>query len=321
MSNSNPSEVSPELIDIVFEFAFHPEFARNAICYVARQSGLYQSHDGGRTWRSMYDSLNPQSPITTPSVCLSPEFFSDRSIFAGAIGGVLRSTNGGQDWNMVILPNPPPTITNLIISPNFKRDGVLLAGTLEDGILRSNDRGQRWAAWNFGLLDLRILSMAISPGFAEDETIYVGTELGIYRSTNGGRAWREVILPIENAVIICLAVSPAHQKDGTLLAGTESGDLVLSEDIGDTWRRLQIPTTDSPINAILLSQEFPSNPEIIILTADGIFFSENLDRAWKSRYLGVDFNMGSSCISAPLGLKEDAPVLIGLGDGTILRLN
>jgi photosystem II stability/assembly factor-like uncharacterized protein len=269
----------------------------------------------------MYDSLNPQSPITTPSVCLSPEFFSDRSIFAGAIGGVLRSTNGGQDWNMVILPNPPPTITNLIISPNFKRDGVLLAGTLEDGILRSNDRGQRWAAWNFGLLDLRILSMVISPGFAEDETIYVGTELGIYRSTNGGRAWREVILPIENAVIICLAVSPAYQKDGTLLAGTESGDLVLSEDIGDTWRQLQIPTTDSPINAILLSQEFPLNPEIMILTADGIFFSENLDRAWKSRYLGVDFNMGSSCISAPLGLKEDAPVLIGLGDGTILRLN
>jgi hypothetical protein len=56
---------------------------------------------------------------------------------------------------------------------------------MEDGVLSSSDRGWRWIAWNFGLLDLNIYSMAISPEFASDETIYAGPNRHLPR-TNGG---------------------------------------------------------------------------------------------------------------------------------------
>ena len=91
------------------------------------------------------------------------------------------------------------------------------------------------------MLDLNVFCMAISSDFANDETLFVGTESGIFRSTNGGRAWREVDFPTEFAPVLSLAVSPDYTNDGdggVLLAGTESCGLFCSEDGGRTWTRL-----------------------------------------------------------------------------------
>ena len=54
----------------------------------------------------------------------------------------------------------------------------------------STGGGLGWTAWNFGLLDLNVLCLAVSPDDAQDETS--PDRSGIFRSTNGGRAWREV---------------------------------------------------------------------------------------------------------------------------------
>ena len=59
---------------------------------------------------------------------------------------------------------------------SYNTDETLFAGTLDDGIFRSTDRGPHWTASNFGLLDWQILSMAISPDFAHDETIAIPVE-------------------------------------------------------------------------------------------------------------------------------------------------
>ena len=80
-----------------------------------------------------------------------------------------------------------------------------LAGTLEDGVFSSTDRGGRWGAWNFGLFDLNVLCLALSPTWTRDETVYAGTETGLYRSTNGGRAWRHSGFPSELAPALCIA--------------------------------------------------------------------------------------------------------------------
>ena len=61
---------------------------------------------------------------------------------------------------------------------------------MDDGVYRSADRGVRWVAFNFGLLDLHVSCLAVSPDYADDETLLAGTESGIFESTNGeiGRA-------------------------------------------------------------------------------------------------------------------------------------
>jgi hypothetical protein len=77
---------------------------------------------------------------------------------------------------------------------------------MEDGVLRSWDRGISWAGWNFGLLDLNVYALAISPEFRADETLFVGVESGVFRSGNGGRAWRETAFPMEAGPVLSLAI-------------------------------------------------------------------------------------------------------------------
>ena len=230
--------------DLTYALAASSNFDRDEVCYAARRSGLYRSEDGGRSWQDAYACLGLAAPLATLAVATSGE-----SVFAGVSGGVLRSFDGGATWLTTPLPPPPPVVSGLVLSPDYARDGTVLAATVEDGVFRSGDRGSQWESWNFGLLDLDVYSIAISPAFGDplgssglgssgDETLYVGTETGIFRSTNGGRAWREVGFDTDLAPVLSLALSPDYARDGCLYAGTASQGLYCSGDRGRTWARI-----------------------------------------------------------------------------------
>ncbi|SRR5581483_4008353 len=197
--------------------------------FAACISGLCVSHDGGQHWLAAYDSLGLDQPLETMTVAISPAYRSDRTVFSGVDGGVLRSIDGGKTWNSSVLASPPPLVTCLAISPNSAEDGIVLAGTMEDGIFRSTDQGRHWTPANFGLLDLHVLAMATAPSFERGEMVFAGTESGSFRSQNGGRAWREVNLPggnwrninpsNETALPLVYLVSGAMREDEFLVVG------------------------------------------------------------------------------------------------------
>lgn len=316
----NSSREETQHQDIVLSLATSPGFARDGICYAGRSSGLYRSDDGGLTWRSTYDSLGLDALLTTTTVAISSDFESDRSVFAGVHGAVLRSADAGNSWNVAMLPSPPPVVSALEVSPDYVRDGTVLAGTLEDGVFRSADRGGSWSPWNFGLLDLCVLSMAISPDFAADETVYAGTESGIFRSTNGGRAWREVSFPDELAPVLSLAVSPRYADDGVLFAGTESRGLLRSMDRGHTWTFLGEDAVTGPVNSVVLSPELTERPNILALLDEALLVSRDGGQSWSHWTDSSLVEQGASCVAAPHGLGPDAPLLVGLVEGGVVRL-
>jgi len=315
-----------DMQDTTYALAASPDFGRDGVCFAGRSSGLYRSDDGGRTWHFSYAALNPSAtlnpdaPLTTMAVAVSPDFARDRHLFAGVAGGVLRAFDSGEHWQAAVFPSPPPLVLALAISPNYTRDGTLLAGTLEDGVFRSADRGSTWAAWNFGLLDLNILCVALSPDFAADETLFVGTETGVFCSTNGGRAWREVPFPAELAPVLCLTLSPDYARDGVLFAGTEAAGLYRSSDRGRTWVRLGAAALPEAVNAIVLSPYFPTHPELLALTGDALLVSRDGGASWADWQDGLNLDAGAACLVAPLGLAPDAPLLVGLGEGGVLRI-
>lgn len=327
-NTSNETQIE----DFVYSLAASPGFVQDRICFAARRSGLYQSSDGGLTWRFAYESLqpDPEAPLTTTAVAISPDFESDGSVFAGVAGGVLRSIDGGKTWNAALLGSPPPLVSALAISPSFAHDGTLFAGTMEDGVFRSADRGGRWAAWNFGLLDLNVLCLAISPDFATDETLFVGTESGMFRSTNGGRAWREVDFPTEFAPVLSIALSsghaPGHDDDGTegdsavLFAGTESFGLFYSEDAGRSWERPNQDLAADVVNAIILSPEFPAKPDVLAMFSDALVVSRDGGRSWSNWQADLPVQRGLASVAAPQGLDPGASLLVGLVDGNVLRI-
>ncbi len=296
--------------DLVYAIACTSD---QSVCFAARASGLYRSLDGGHTWQPAYGSLSLNEPLPTIAVAVSPDFAADRTVIAGVSGGVLYSTDGGETWQAVTLGSPPPVVSSLVISPNFVEDGIVLAGTMEDGVFRSADRGRRWAAWNFGLLDLNVLCLAISPDFATDETLFAGVDTGIFRSTNGGRAWREVELPFGYDPVISLKLSPRYTQDGMLFAGTESQGLWCSADRGVTWTRLGADVFAGPVNAIVLAPDFESSAALLVMAGDTLHVSRDGGNSWDKNLLTIP---GMTAVAAPQGL--DAPLLIGLENGTVV---
>lgn len=306
--------------EVVYSLAASPDFEQDGICFAARSSGLFRSEDGGLTWQDAYASLELEAPLATVAVVLSPNFKTDRSVFAGVPGGILRSIDGGQTWYVAPLPSPPPFVSILAISPNFARDGTLLAGTLEDGVFRSGNRGEQWAAWNFGLLDLNVLCMVISPDFVDDETLFVGTDSGIFRSTNGGRAWREVEFSPSLAPVLSLAISRHYATDGVLFAGTESCGLFQSRDRGRTWERLGEDVVTDAVNNILVSPEFPAQSDLLVLAADALLISRDGGRSWSDWEANLPIERGLASVAAPRGFDHGATLLVGLADGEVLRV-
>jgi photosystem II stability/assembly factor-like uncharacterized protein len=312
-------EAETEMQGIVYALAASPVFKRDGVCFAACASGLYRSDDGGLTWRGAYASLSLSAPLATTVVAVSPTFAADRSMFAGVHGAVLRSIDGGQTWDIVALPSPPPQVSFLAVSPDFTRDGMVLAATLEDGVFRSADRGGSWRSSSFGLLDLNVLALAFSPGFAADGTIFVGTDSGIFRSKNGGLAWREVDFPSEFAPVLSLALSPNYDSDGVLFAGTDSCGLFRSGDRGNTWVRLGEGAIAESVNSVLLSPKFPVESDILVLTGETLLVSRDGGLTWSEWKADLDLR-GVTSVATPGGLGAGAAGLLGLLDGRVLRI-
>jgi len=294
------------------------------ILFAARSSGLFTSTDGGETWIDAYTSLAPPEALSTQAVALSPNFNSEPTVFAGVAGGVVRSRDGGNTWYISSLPEPPPVVSCLAVSPNFLVDGVVLTGTMQDGVYRSADRGSHFVSWNFGLLDLAVLCMSMSPDYATDETIYVGTESGIFNSRNGGRAWREVEMPCSFDPVLSLALVKNFAEKGILLAGTETQGLYRSDDRGKSWSRLNDPTQDGvvlnePVNEIILSPAYPETPHILINLSGAMFVTKDDGKTWEQILTELTDEDPVNTLLAPQGFAPGNTCYINLTSGKIIK--
>jgi photosystem II stability/assembly factor-like uncharacterized protein len=234
---------------------------------------------------------------------------------------VLRSFNQGETWQVEKLASPPPVTGALVISPNYDEDGIVLAGTNEDGIFRSLDRGLHWSTCNFNLLDLNVLSLAISPDFASDEMLFAGTVSGLFRSKNGGRAWREVDFPFGYDPVLSLAFDPGFASSKTILAGTETQGLQISRDAGATWARIAQDDLVQPINAILHWQEAKGEQAIFVLNGDQVFYSDDGLQTWREWEPAARMQEGISAIAQPGWPAAEKPLLLaGLADGRVVIL-
>lgn len=306
--------------DLVYALACSPNFSEDGLCYAARSTALFRSEDGGVNWRLAYTGLEPGTELPTTTVALSPTFAKDSSLFAGVTGVVMRSSDAGETWHYSPLATPPPIIAALAVSPNYDMDGVLLVGTMEDGLYRSEDRGTRWMACNFGLTDLSVLSIALSPAFAADDTAYVGTESGVFYSTNGGRAWKESGFPVDGAPVLCLAISPDHGKDGVLWAGTESSGVFKSEDRGKHWRHLASDQVLDSVNAIAVSAHYPDKSDLLVMSSNTLLVSRDDGKTWGAWSEGLWVQEGLVCMAAPASLEQGEPALVATTQGEIMRL-
>jgi len=194
----------------------------------ANHGSLYLTRDAGATWNAVNNW--PLYAAVSVSDTLFAAIYQD-----GPAGlGVWRSTDEGQTWQPAAHGLTDLAITRLAASPDFARDGTLYALS-KRGVFRSTDRGATWTplADRFAplLKDLTVSfqALALSPGFARDNTLLVGHSSGLWRSTDRGETWTSL-----NGGPA--ATRFAYAPDGSLVLAVDYGGVHRSDDGGLTWR-------------------------------------------------------------------------------------
>jgi photosystem II stability/assembly factor-like uncharacterized protein len=242
--------------------------------FAGTRAGLYRTKEpdgeAGPRWQRL-----PAAPLEIISLGVSPTYAEDCTIIAGTAQGLFISRDCGESWRAARTPMPDPVVLCVCFSPNYRADGIILAGTLEDGIYYTDTWGERWSFRGIGMLDAAVYALAISPDFAHDELIFAGTETALYYSYNAARAWKPLDFPEDLAPILSLALSPAFPSDHTIYAGTERHGLYRSVDLGKTWQKQNLPVTC--VNALAIS---PQRHCLFAATNSGLYSSAHGDESW-----------------------------------------
>lgn len=291
--------------EIIYQLAFDG----NA-WFAATNLGLKTSLDGGVSWNSAYASLKVStSPIPTMALACTSQA-GGRIVLAGLNEALLRSFEGGENWERLPLPSPAPVFTCLALSPDFAQDGRFYAGTMNDGVILFSQGGQKWSNWNFGLMDFNILCLGVAPVVSDqiEQILYAGVPTGVFRSLTGGRSWQELTLPCGFEPVVSLALSPLFQTDGTLFVGTESQGLFRSRDRGQSWQK--IGQFDEPINALA----FDGDCNTIVLHGSTLMISNDDGETWDDWEIDGLLDIP---VSAFLPISGQGKSLIGYWGGAV----
>ena len=266
----------------VSSFAFAVAAAHDSsesLALAAADSGLFYSRDSCRSWQR---APGPIGALPMLAVCLAPFSSAGPRALLGTTGGIAYS-HDLSEWRLARLPQDGIDSISMgcIAQLRRGRGHCLPAHSITASSIRSiaAAAGRRR---HFGLLDMRVFTTAISPLFAQDQTVLAGTPTGIFFSPNGGLAWREAAVPDEDDAVLSIAFSPDYQVGGLIAAGTEGGLLLKSLDAGHTWQYMETPCAGKSINALTFLPQGDSDPLMLLGAADRIYASTGSGSRWHA---------------------------------------
>ena len=169
---------------------------------------------------------------------------------------------------------------------------------------------------NFGLYDLRVWSLSISPAWEADQTAFAVVGDGLFRSNNGARAWQSIESnDLGDLLPQVVAISPDFGQDETVYLGTADDGVWYSCDKGSHWQ----PTRDSQgmgINCLTFSSGCSQERAICAGTTEhGILRSNDCGRSWERL---SDDNLPAVWCLAETVCGEGSLVLAGVqGQGLV----
>jgi photosystem II stability/assembly factor-like uncharacterized protein len=240
--------------------------------------------------------------------------------YAGGLGGLFKSVDGGVSWEAVFNQRPVSSIGAIAVAPSDPN--VVYVGTGEpnlrndvafgDGIWKSSDAGKTWQhqGLDAGGAVARIAVDAKNPerAFAAvlGDVFKPGTARGIYRTLDGGKTWQRVLYTDDRTGGSSVAIDPANPNH--LFAGMWEGwrtpyhlnsggptdGLYESVDGGNRWTRLRangLPAGETGRIAVAFAPSNPSRVYALIESNEGILWrSDDGGKNWKlvNKSHGID---------------------------------
>lgn len=219
--------------------AVSPDFEHDRCLFAGVPGGVLRSSDGGQTWHAA--GLGTPPPFVS-ALAVSPNFATDGTLFAGTLeDGVFRSADGGRHWAAWNFGLLDLNVLCMAISPDFARDETLFVG-VESGLYRSTTGGRAWREPTGGGSGPQpadfapVLSLAISPHYATDGTLWAGSEgHGLFCSRDRGKSWTPLGEGCINGAVNSILVAADYPARPHLLVSL--GDrLLVSRDDGISWQ-------------------------------------------------------------------------------------
>jgi hypothetical protein len=202
---------------------------------------LLSSENAAQTWQTLNGAFDGHEVI---SLALSPAYARDGTLFVGTSRPMpeqptepvlWRSVDGGGHFERWLVERSDDPLV-VAVPASYPIDEQLFVG-LGDRILRplrharevrSRERRPVWRSTHLAEESLVVSSVATSPGYSEDRTVFVATSNGAFISRNAGDSFTPWSDGLEQSRLVAIAVSPDYVSDG----------LVFALGLGGTiWRR------------------------------------------------------------------------------------
>ncbi len=266
----------------------------NNLIFAATQgSGVLVSSDSGETWGKMNNGL--------PHLYLSTIEKIKNTLFVSVDGfGIYMSKDNAKTWTKsnfeeeketkIFLENESKLVANTTkkglfladenlqnwneLNSSFKEElncmvsnsTHIFYGAKYKGIYASKDKGKTIEHALIGLQNFTINAFLI-----KNNVLFAATNGGIYVSKDNAKNWTLLDSRLENAMVYSLTA-----KGDTLMAGTNPFGIIISTDMGKTWKDYNTGLTTIFIQSIL-----PYKNKVFLGTYDGIFVSKDEAKSWE----------------------------------------
>ena len=219
--------------------------------YSGSNTAIYRSTDYAESWTAAnLTNANPDNIVSHGS-----------AVFAAAYTlGVFRTTNSGQNWQLV-----NNGLSNKKINRLFAGSSGVYAAT-DSGLFRSTNNGDNW--FIIGFAYNRVLEVFMQGS----GTLLAAVSLeGIYRSGNNGVNWIRSSNGFNCNPVISISVS-----GNTIYTGLEHNGLMRSTDSGNNWAKITNGFKGSTCGLVYTAP----NGYVYVQSDSGFFRSTNSGNNW-----------------------------------------
>lgn len=202
----------------IFYSSGHPSVGGNI--------GIQKSEDGGFTWTKISDGVG--GPVDFHTMTVSPV---DPNILYGWYGKLQRSTDAGQNWEIV-----DTTLSGVISLKAAMGDASTLFAATNTGLLVSADQGSTWSSASSQLDGAIVTALAVHPTDSQ-VLLSFSDRLALAKSVDGGKTWETIPENFAGETIMQMAFSP--QVPDTIYAITSGNSIYKSMDAGGSWTRVE----------------------------------------------------------------------------------
>jgi photosystem II stability/assembly factor-like uncharacterized protein len=235
--------------------------------YAGTNSGVYASADGGSTWVEKDQGLG----AAIPDVLVASPFNADEAFAAVPSKGMMRTLDGGRNWQLLAIPNVQNNRPAITADP-FTPGKFYFASSSQPTVYITTDHGSSYTEKaltppaEFNSWSAYINAVAAHPQNGDHLLAGMCSEISntaagaIYASADGGESWAQQTTPPNTKCILTLVYAPA--APGLVFAGTEGGGLLVSVDGGSTWT---VPAYQPNVESINQIAVDPRNSQSIYL--------------------------------------------------------